>query len=154
MGKYINENTLYKTVLKLLNNKLTDKTHFVKYLINNHSEDVEFMINMLTEDNIQLFNRNDYFKTQINKKDLDELYNYDKLKDLGLLSEDDMLYGQVKNVDTWRDIDINYAINLKVIIFCHTNDGKEISFWEDTVNTLDIIKVKRSDIPYFKNKKL
>lgn len=154
MGKYINENTLYKTVLKLLNNKLTDKTHFVKYLINNHSEDVEFMMNMLTEDNIQLFNRNDYFKTEINKKDLDELYNFDRLKDLGLLSEDNMLYGQVITVDTWRDIDINYAISLKVKIFCHTNDGKEISFWEDTVNTLDIIKVKRSDIPYFKNKKL
>ena len=138
MAVQLTNNTFYELIRAALKNPNTNMDIVIQMIfstLNESSIKGEYFLYLLTAENAELLNKHDYFKCVPEKYDVNSKFTYDQLKDLGLLSEDNMVYGKVLDDDGWSsDYDPFYG-RVKVEMFYHTNDGKKLETYSTTINT-------------------
>ena len=153
MGLSISNKTFYSLIKAALMNPNTDKDIFVQAIIKMAGDSTyrsEYLLHLLYEKNVELFDKGDYFKVFPEKYTLNKDYSWDKLKDLSLVSEDGMVYGKIVDDSGWSSDYDPYYGRVKVQMLYHSNDGKELQLKDDELNTSSLIKIKKEDILHFK----
>ena len=83
-----------------------------------------------------------------------DLYEDDRLKDMGLLSDEGHVYGQIINDTHWNDESFNpYYHKFKVNLFLHEPDEAKLYVKEEEIDGEDLTLIKSENcIDYFKVK--
>ena len=147
--KYITKKTLSKALANMINDNCVNKIHLTNLIINNIST---WSIDLLTEiyfsDEIYVpFNINDYFKTSMNTYDT-KIYHKDVLIDLGLLGENECIFGKIIGDDSYSSVYNPYYGRYKVVLFVH-NEQNKFSELSIILSHDQMTKIKKEDIPYF-----
>tara|TARA_R110000803_G_scaffold201655_1_gene266484 strand:+ start:665 stop:1204 length:540 start_codon:yes stop_codon:yes gene_type:complete len=78
-------------------------------------------------------------------------YDKDIMIDKGLMTKNGYIYGIVIGDTSWSSGDFNpYCVSMKVNIY--TWKDNKIVFYEDSLKTLDLIKINLEDLPDFNSK--
>jgi len=152
MSITISEQTVYNLLLKALDNKTLKKDLLTKAIITmaGGGYKLEYLLHLLYSDNATLLYPGDYFKTTPEKYHSGKHFNFDDLIDLGLLSDDHMVYGQIIKDDGWSSEYDPFYGRVKVNMLYYNNE-KSLLNVETTINTASLIKINKKDILYFKN---
>lgn len=151
--KTISEQTLRKLFIKTLNDKSCDKNILIDILFNSSDikYDLVYILDLLNSEKPELFNLNDFIKVEPESYHVDNVFNIDVLKDMGLMSDDNMVYGQIMGDDGWDGNFNPYKGKMKVDLFYH-DEEKNFERKRYTLNTELLIKIDKSEIKYFNNK--
>lgn len=151
--KTISEQTLRKLFIKTLNDKSCDKNILIDILFNSSDikYDLVYILDLLNSEKPELFNLNDFIKVEPEIYHVDNVFNIDVLKDMGLMSDDNMVYGQIMGDDGWDGNFNPYKGKMKVDLFYH-DEEKNFERKRYTLNTELLIKIDKSEIKYFNNK--
>jgi len=80
-------------------------------------------------------------------------YEPDILKDMGLLTDDECVYGQIMNDDHWNDDGFNpFHDKFKVSVFFHEVDEPKIYKEMITLKVTDLELISKNSIKHFKVK--
>jgi hypothetical protein len=152
MSITISEQTVYNLLLKALDNKALKKDLLTKAIITmaGGGYKLEYLLHLLYATDAVLLYPGDYFKTTPDKYHLGKEFNYDDLIDLGLLSDDHMVYGQIIRDDGWSSEYDPFYGRVKVNMLYY-NNNKKLLKKETSINTAGLIKINQKDILYFKN---
>lgn len=159
MSYRLNKKTMKNILADFLETDRINKDLAIEGIVYSLSDStMEYIIYLLSEKNrIQLIQPNDYIKVNINTYDIDKKFNYDILNEMGLLcKETNSIYGKVIDDASWSSGYNPYYGSIKIIMFYHDEQGNKKDV-EETINTVDAIKIDKNDIPYFKyvkNKKV
>ena len=94
----------------------------------------------------------DHFKVKPINYDMSRYYEPDVLRDMGLSDNENNVYGYVVGDLSWSPSDYNFLCSyLKVILYYHDSD-LQIKEHEATLKPLELTKINKLDIPYFKDK--
>lgn len=94
----------------------------------------------------------DHFKVKPINYDMSRYYEPDVLHDMGLSDNENNVYGYVVGDLGWSSSDYNFLCSyLKVILYYHDSD-LQIKEHEATLKPLELTKINKLDIPYFKDK--
>ena len=112
---------------------------------------IEHIIHLtLSEDHYEPLAIGDHFKVKPSKYDISKLYEPDILCDMGLCDGDGNVFGYIIGDASWSSTDYNpFYSNLKVHLYYH-NSNLEIVEHEEHLNPLELTKINKLDIPYFK----
>lgn len=152
MSTTISEQTVYNLLVSALDNKSINKSLFIKAVMKSceGTSRMEYLLHLLHNKSSILTNPGDYFSIIPPKYHKDDKFNYDTLKDLGLVTKDYEVYGRIINDESWgSDYDPFYG-RVKTILFYHDKDGKMVNH-EESINTSSLNIINKSDILYFKN---
>lgn len=151
--KTISEQTLRKLFIKTLNDKSCDKNILIDILFNSSDikYDLVYILDLLNSEKPELFNLNDFIKVEPEIYHVDNVFNIDVLKDMGLMSDDNMVYGEIMGDDGWDGNFNPYKGKMKVDLFYH-DEEKKLERKRYTLNTELLIKIDKSEIKYFNNK--
>ena len=153
MAKVSNK-TVENIFTKCLDNKQhINYNHAIKAILANlQDEQMELVLDMLsTQEAYDPINKNDYVKVEIQDYHLRKYFNYDTLKEIGLICKDtDKVYARVVDDSSWGNAYNPYHGQLKVEYLYH-NDKNELQIHEDSVHSIGLQKVNKEDILYFKN---
>lgn len=149
----ISEQTLRKLFINSLENKNLNKDLLIDILFtcSELKYDLVYILDMLNTKDIELFKANDYFKTVPESHHVNTYFDYDVLNDMGLLSNDGMIYGQIITSDDWPEAFNPYKGKMKVSLFYHDKD-KKLKKTERSIETETLIKVDKKEIKYLNNK--
>lgn len=149
----ISEQTLRKLFIKALNDKTCNKDILIDILFSSGDlkYDLVYILDLLNSEKPELFALNDFIKVEPESYHIDNIFNLDVLKDMGLWSDDNMVYGQIMGDDGWGSSFNPYKGKMKVDLFYH-NEEKILEKKTYTLNTETLIKVDKSEIEYFNNK--
>lgn len=147
-----------KTVENIFKKCFENKTHInynhaIKAILANlQDEQMELVLDLLSSDEpYEPINRNDYVKVDIQDYHLRKYFNYDTLKEMGLICKDtDKVYARIVDDTSWGSSYNAYNGQFKVEYLYH-NDKNELQEHEDTVHSIGLQKVNKEDILYFKN---
>jgi hypothetical protein len=122
--------------------------HIVNYLMNLQEADVEMLLSISTMKNtfpiLEVSSIVMFIPTKYSG-----LYDFDILKDKGLMNSDGYMYGTILSDGDWRSEFNPYYKSMKLNAF--TWDKSKVVTVEDTISTLDIIEIDPSDLPDFSN---
>lgn len=152
MSTTISEQTVYQLLISALDNKTIDKTLFVRAVMSSTqgSSRMEYLLHLLYNKDTVLPKRGDYFSVTPISHHVDSKFNYDTLKDLGLLSDDYEIYGKILDDEGWAtDYDPFYG-RVKVELYYNDSDGKMEKF-NHTLNTASLNIINKLEIKYFKS---
>jgi hypothetical protein len=95
----------------------------------------------------------DYVKVKPYEYHIGKEFETDVLKDLGLMTDDNRVYGKVIGDTSWASNDkFNpYHSQLKLDLLYHDED-KKIKFVEHSINPMALERVTKGAIKYFKHK--
>lgn len=149
----ISNKTLKKLLISALEDKSKNKEHFINAFFSRDSDmlSLPYILDLMHTKNPVLFKPKDYFKLNVESWHFESKFNYDVLKDLGLLSNDNMIYGQVIDSDDWGSGFNPYYFKMKVDLFYH-DENKKMIFYPESIETEKLIKVEKKDISYFNKK--
>lgn len=148
----ISEQALRKLFINTLENKNLNKDLLIDILFScsELKYDLVYILDMLNTKDVELFKQEDYFKIIPESHHVDNYFNYDVLNDMGLLSDDNMVYGQIITSDDWS-LDFNpYRGKMKTMLFYH-DENKKLQKTERSIETEILIKVDKKEIKYLNN---
>jgi len=79
---------------------------------------------------------------------IEDKFDLDTLKELGLHPKSGYLYGKVINDDSWSSDYNMYSAKLKVNVLIH-NEEKKLNYAEHVLDHLSLVKVDKESIKYF-----
>jgi hypothetical protein len=147
----VTNKTIFNIFKSLLKEDHVNYDHAIKAIISLlDSDSLEYIVDMLSDDKpLQLINRGDYIKTEIDSYHAKTYFNYDTLKEMGLICPDtDMVYAIVTEDGSYSSKYNPYYGTVRVKFLYHDDEGK-LSYHEHKVHTLSVTKVDKSDIKYF-----
>jgi len=112
---------------------------------------IEHIIHLtLSEDHYQPLDKGDHFKVKPIKYDISKHYEPDVLCDMGLCDGDGNVFGYVVGDSSWSPENYNpLYTNLKVKLYYH-DSYLQITEHEVNLNPMELTKINKLDIPYFK----
>lgn len=149
----VTDKTIINIFKSLLKTSHKNYDHAIKAIVSLlDSDSMEYILDMLSDDKpLTLINRGDYIKTEIESYHAKTYFNYDTLKEMGLICpETDMVYAQVIEDGSYSSKYNPYYGTLRVKLLYH-DDKNKINYHEHKVNTLSVTKISKSDIGYFKS---
>ena len=149
----VTDKTVFNIFKSLLKTGHKNYDHAIKAIISLlDSDSLEYILDMLSDDKpLQLINRGDYIKTDIDSYHAKNYFNYDTLKEMGLVCPDtDQVYAIVTEDGSYSSKYNPYYGTVRVKLLYHDDEGK-LSYHEHKVHTLGVTKVNMIDIPYFKS---
>ncbi len=153
MAKVSNK-TVEHIFIKCLDNRehINYRQAIKAILANLQDEQMELVLDMLSSDEEFIpFKKNDYVKLDIQDYHLRKYFNYDTLKEMGLICKDtDKVYAKILDDTSWGSSYNAYNGQFKVEYLYH-NDKHELHKHEDSVHSIGLQKVNKDDILYFKN---
>lgn len=154
MGITISKKTNFNLLKTAINNSKIDKDLFVQLIMHkvNGSYEMEYLLHLLYEPSAELVYPNDYVKVEPDSYNVDKKFNLDILKEMGLLSDDNMIYARIIKDDGWSSEYNPFYGRVKVAYLYHDKNNKLIEH-QDSVSTSELVKVNKDDILYFKNLK-
>ncbi len=149
----ISTKTLRKLLISALEDKSKSKEHFINAFFTRDADILclPYILDLMHSKDPVLFQAKDYFKLNVESWHFESKFNYDVLKDLGLMSHDNMIYGQIIDSDDWGSCFNSYYFKMKVDLFYH-DENKKIMLYPESIETEKLIKVEKKDIPYFNQK--
>lgn len=147
-----------KTVINILKKSLEDKdnvnysTALEAIVLSTSDEAMELILDMLSSNEIyEPIQKSDYVTVPISSYHTRNYCNYDTLKEMGLICPDtDRVYAKVIDDSSWGS-DYNPYHGMLKVSFLYHDDAKKLHHHEDSVHTIDVKKVNKDDIAYFKN---
>lgn len=154
MGITISKRTNFNLLKNALNNPKIKKDLFVQLIMTkvSGSYEMEYLLHLLYEESAELLYPNDYVKIEPEAYHTDKKFNLDVLKEMGLLSDDNMVYARIIKDDGWSSNYDPFYGKVKIAYFYHDENNRLIEF-EESANTSELIKISKDDILYFKNLK-
>jgi hypothetical protein len=154
MSIHISEDTLKNIISESLKKDTSNKNLFIDGLIKCiDTTSLSYLVHILTaKEKQELIYRNDYVKVHVNeiKSDIGKVCDLDALTELGLIENNEYVFAKVKASSSWSS-DYNAYNGRLILDFLYHDEEKELKFSERSVNTSDLIKIKKEDIPYYKN---
>jgi hypothetical protein len=147
-----------KTIINIFKKSLEDKdnvnysTALEAIVASTSDEAMELILDMLSSNEVyEPIQKSDYVTVPISSYHTRNYCNYDTLKEMGLICPDtDRVYAKVIDDSSWGS-DYNPYHGMLKVSFLYHNDAKELHYHEDSVHTIDVKKVNKNDIAYFKN---
>lgn len=149
----VTDKTVFNIFKPLLKTGHKNYDHAIKAIISLlDSDSLEYILDMLSDDKpLQLINRGDYIKTDIDSYHAKNYFNYDTLKEMGLVCPDtDQVYAIVTEDGSYSSNYNPYYGSVRIKYLYHDDEGN-LKYHEDKVNTLSVTKINRDDIAYFKS---
>ena len=122
------------------------------HMVNFNPESVDFIMRLARMPHgFEPLDINDYC-TLPYPEGIEDKFDYDTMQELGLLPGSRRLYGQVIGDTGWSSTYKACHSTLKVNVMVH-DDNKKMIVFEHKIDHLNLLKVNRSEIPYYgKNK--
>jgi hypothetical protein len=147
-----------KTVINILKKSLEDKdnvnysTALEAIVASTSDEAMELILDMLSSSEVyEPIQKSDYVTVPISNYHTRNYCNYDTLKEMGLICPDtDRVYAKVIDDASWGS-DYNPYHGMLKVSFLYHDDAKKLHYHEDSVHTIDVKKVNKNSIAYFKN---
>ena len=151
MSITISEQTVHNLLMKALDNKALKKDLLTKAIITmaGGGYKLEYLLHLLYATDAVLLYPGEYFKTTPEKHHAGKHFNFDDLTDMGLLSDEHMVYGQIIKDDGWSSEYDPFYGRVKVKMFYCNEEG--MFEHETALNTSSLVKINKKDILYFKN---
>lgn len=147
----VTNKTIFNIFKSLLKKDHINYDHAIKAIVSLlDSDSMEYILDMLSDKQpVTLINRGDYIKTEIDSYHAKTYFNYDTLKEMGLICPDtDMVYAQVTDDGSYSSKYNPYYGSIRVQLMYHDDEGK-LKYHDHKVNTIGVMKVDKSDIKYF-----
>jgi hypothetical protein len=143
--EFINSNNIKNSI-----NKDYISHILLKDLPENSKENIIHLL--LNNEYYEALNVGDHFKVKPINYDASRYYEPDVLRDMGLSDNENNVYGYVVGDLSWSPSDYNFLCSyLKVILYYHDSD-LQIKEHAATLKPLELIKINKLEIPYFKDK--
>lgn len=147
-----------KTVINILKKSLEDKdnvnysTALEAIVVSTSDEAMELILDMLSSNEVyEPIQKSDYVTVPISNYHTRNYCNYDTLKEMGLICpRTDRVYAKVIGDTSWGS-DYNPYHGMLKVSFLYHDDAKNLHHHEDSVHTIDVNKVDKNEILYFKN---
>ena len=154
MSIHISEDTLKNIISESLKKDTLNKTIFIEGLIKCiDSTSLSYLVHILTaKEKQELIYRNDYVKVHVNEiaSDIGKLCDLDVLTELSLIENNEYVFAKVKGSNSWST-DYNAYNGRLILDFLYHDEEKQLKLCDRYVNTSELIKIKKEDIPYYKN---
>jgi nucleoid DNA-binding protein len=121
-----------------------------------NSNTIRYITDVLSDidGDVDLVYPGDFIKFKAPKSYVDKRFNPDILNEMGFLSiEKDFyyVYAVVLGDESWNSGYNPYYGKIKVSAFFH-DDQKQVSYYNESLSTGDVIKIQATDIPKFSTK--
>ena len=153
MSFRISQKTAVNIFTELLKKNGTNKQMAIEAIVTHINDSaLEYIMDLLSApEKMELVYPNEYVRVPIKQYHVNNKFDYDVLKEMGLLCEEtNSVYGRINGDSSWSSEYNPYYGSLKVALFYHDKDN-QISEYEETINTSEVVKVKKNEIPYFKS---
>lgn len=148
----VSKRTITNILATALSNKSVNYHLAIEAIVNNMADSsLEYMLHMLTSKEPEtLIYPGNYVKVPMDKYHSTKYFDYGTLKDMGLVTEDGMVYAEIVGDSSWGSEYNPFYGSMKVKYLYH-DDDKQLKFHEDSINTSDLTLIDKLDIEYFKS---
>ena len=150
LSQHIVEDMIDPILTKNCKNRAVIKQMFLTLL---NPEQIETLLEIIYHRGVYTpLKQGDYVKLKPKSYWEGEIYERDRLKDLGLLSDDEIfsLYGQIIHDGDWSDDNFNpFFETMKVKIYLYDEDTKKMFKKEEKISISDLQVIEKSSIKYY-----